>query len=80
MKNLLKTSFLALTIAVSFAACKGKASATSADSAGTDSSTKTVVDTMKKDTSTMPDSLKKDTMIKTTTVKTSSKTSVNKKQ
>ncbi len=78
MKNSFKTAILALTVATSFAACKGKGSASS-DSVKTDSSFKTGVDTIKKYTSTMPDSLKKDTVIKTTTSKTTSKTSVTKK-
>jgi len=46
MKNTFKLSVLALAIAVSFAACKGKGSATT-DSAKTDS---TKVDTTKVDT------------------------------
>ena len=46
MKNTFKLSFLALAIAVSFAACKGKGAA-STDSAKTDS---VKVDTIKKDT------------------------------
>ena len=54
MKNTFKLSFLALAIAVSFAACKGKGAA-STDSAKTDSvkvdSTK--IDSLKKDTAKM---------------------------
>jgi hypothetical protein len=44
MKNSFKIASLALAIAVSFAACKGSSSTTSADS------TKAAVDTAKKDT------------------------------
>ena len=78
MKNSLKITFVALAIAASFAACKGKGTA-STDSVKTDSSSKTIVDTMKKDISSNPDSLKKDTIVKSTTIKTTSKTSVTKK-
>ncbi len=80
MKNSLKTGLLALAIATSLAACKGKWSS-AADSVKTDSSTvTTTTDSTKKDTSAMPDSLKKDTTVKTTTteVKTNS-TQVKKK-
>lgn len=79
MKNLFKISFLALATAVSFASCKGNGSATT-DSVKTDSVTKTIVDTIKKDTSAIPDSLKKDTTVKITTTKTSSTMSVNNKK
>jgi len=55
MKNTFKLSFLALAIAVSFAACKGKGAA-STDSAKTDSTVKvdsTKIDSLKKDTAKM---------------------------
>ncbi len=72
MKNTLKTGLLALAIATSFAACKGKGSAAS-DSLTTNSSvTSTTADSLKKDTSALPDSLKKDTAVKT--IKTEVKT------
>lgn len=70
MKNTIKTGLLALAIATSFAACKGK---DSSESAKTDSTaTTTVIDSTKKDTTAAADSSKKDT---TTTVKTETKTS-----
>ncbi|GAA4085623.1 hypothetical protein [Mucilaginibacter panaciglaebae] len=71
MKNTVKNGLLALTVAVSFAACKGKGSA-NVDSVRTDSSTSTTVtDTTRKDTNSMtPDSLKKDTNVHTTTTTT----------
>jgi hypothetical protein len=78
MKNLFKIGILALAIA-SFAACKGKSSSESGDTSKTDSMTKIITDTTKKDTSIMPDSLKKDTTIKTTTTINKSKTSVKQK-
>lgn len=80
MKNSFKTGLLALAIATSFAACKGKGSA-AVDSVKTDSSSITsVTDSTKKDTTTVPDSLKKDTTIvtKKTEVKTNT-TEVKKK-
>ena len=56
MKNAFKTGLLALAIATSFAACKGKGSA-AADSVTTNSSvTTTTADSLKKDTSALPDS------------------------
>jgi hypothetical protein len=80
MKNSFKVSLLALAVATSFSACKGKGSASTDSVTKADSVTKTVTDTTKKDTSAMPDSLKKDTTIKTTTTKTTSKMSVSKKK
>jgi hypothetical protein len=73
MKSTLKNGLLALVVAASFAACKGKNTST-VDSVKTDSSTViTNSDTTKKDTnSMMPDSLRKDTTI--TTQKTEVKT------
>ena len=61
MKNSFKLGVLALAIAVSFAACKGKGAA-GADSVKTDSTKMdtTKVDTAKKDTMKM-DTTKKDT-------------------
>jgi len=58
MKNTIKLSVLALAIATSFAACKGKGAATT-DSVKTDS---VKVDSVKKDTTVVKvDSTKKDT-------------------
>jgi hypothetical protein len=69
MKNSFKMGALALVIAVSFAACKGKGAA-GADSVKTDSTVK-VDSTVKKDTTAAakPDSAKKDTAKKDTTKK-----------
>jgi len=69
MKNSFKLGALALVIAVSFAACKGKGAA-GADSVKTDSTVK-VDSTVKKDTTVAakPDSAKKDTAKKDTTKK-----------
>ena len=69
MKNSFKMGALALVIAVSFAACKGKGAAGS-DSTKTDSVVK-VDSTVKKDTTVAakPDSAKKDTAKKDTTKK-----------
>jgi hypothetical protein len=67
MKNSIKMGALALVIAVSFAACKGKGSAGS-DSTKTDSTVK-VDSTVKKDTTVKIDSAKKDTTKKDTTKK-----------
>jgi ABC-type glycerol-3-phosphate transport system substrate-binding protein len=79
MKNSLKTGLLALAIATSFAACKGKGSS-AADSLKTDSSTvTTTVDSTKKDTSAVPDSLKKDTTTHTTKTEVKTKTTETKK-
>jgi len=80
MKSTLKNGLAALFIAASFAACKGKSSA-SVDSVKTDSSTVvTLKDSTKKDTSSVPDSLKRDTTVTTkqTEVKTNT-TEVHKK-
>jgi hypothetical protein len=55
MKNSFKIAVLALAIATSFAACKGKGAA-SADSVKTDSAK---VDTAKKDTAKVADTTKK---------------------
>ncbi|MDB5157058.1 MAG: hypothetical protein JWR50_1765 [Mucilaginibacter sp.] len=76
MKTTLKNGLLALVIAASFAACKGKGSASSADSVKTDSSSVTsVTDSVKKDTSSaVPDSLKKDTAISTQKTEVKTKT------
>jgi hypothetical protein len=61
MKNSLKIAVLALAIDSSFAACKGKGSA-SADSTKVDS---TKIDSTKKDTTVVKvDSTKKDTTVK----------------
>jgi len=71
MKNSLKVGFLALAIAVSFAACKSKSGASSADSAKMADSAK-AADSMKMaDTSKMKmsDTTKKDTTKKDTTKK-----------
>jgi hypothetical protein len=78
MKNSFKIGILALAIA-SLAACKGKSNSDGGDTSKTDSVTKTVTDTTKKDTSAMPDSLKKDTVIKTTTTVSKEKTSIKQK-
>ena len=59
MKNSFKMGALALVIAVSFAACKGKGAAGS-DSTKTDSVVK-VDSTVKKDTTVKVDTTKKDT-------------------
>ena len=69
MKNSFKLGALAVIIAVSFAACKGKGAA-GADSVKTDSTVK-VDSTVKKDTTVAakPDSAKKDTAKKDTTKK-----------
>lgn len=81
MKSTLKNGLLALAVAASFAACKGKNTST-VDSVKTDSSTViTHSDTTLKDTNSMlPDSLRKDTTISTqkTEVKTKT-TEVHKK-
>ena len=61
MKNSIKMGALALVIAVSFAACKGKGSA-GADSTKVDS-------TVKKDSTVKIDSTKKDTTVKVDTTK-----------
>jgi hypothetical protein len=66
MKNSFKMGALALVIAVSFAACKGKGAA-GADSTKVDSTVK--VDSVKKDTTVKVDSTKKDTTKKDTTKK-----------
>lgn len=64
MKNSFKMGALALVIAVSFAACKGKSGSGSADS------TVKVDSTVKKDSTTVKvDSTKKDTTKKDTTKK-----------
>ncbi|GGA90513.1 MULTISPECIES: hypothetical protein [Mucilaginibacter] len=68
MKNF-KLGFLALAIAVSFAACKGSSSSSAADSTKADSS-KMAADTTKADTSKMAaDTTKADTTKKDTTKK-----------
>jgi len=67
MKNSFKMGALALVIAVSFAACKGKGAA-GADSVKTDSTVK-VDSTVKKDTTVKADTAKKDTTKKDTTKK-----------
>lgn len=56
MKNSFKLGFLALAIAVSFAACKGAGSASTADSTKADS---TKVDSTKADSATKVDSAAK---------------------
>ena len=64
MKNSFKIGFLALAIAVSFAACKGSSTTSTTDSTKTVDSTKTTTtDTTKKDTSkkVATDTTKKDT-------------------
>jgi len=63
MKNSFKIAVLALAIATSFAACKGKGGA-SADSVKTDSTKTTVIDSTKKDTTVKADTTKKDTTVK----------------
>lgn len=81
MKTKIKNGLLALTMAVSFAACKGKGSANVDSVSNTTSSTK-VTDAVKKDTNSMtPDSLKKDTSVhtSTTTTTTTTETKHNKK-
>ena len=60
MKNSFKIGFLALAIATSFAACKGKG-ASSADSVKTDS---VKTDSVKKDSTVKVDTIKKDTTVK----------------
>ena len=50
MKKSIKVSILAITIACSFAACKGKTAPSSADSLKAADSAKTKVDTAKADT------------------------------
>jgi ABC-type glycerol-3-phosphate transport system substrate-binding protein len=64
MKNSFKLAVLALAIAVSAVACKGKSAADGADTTKTDSVVKvdsTVVDSTKKDTTVVVDTTKKDT-------------------
>ncbi len=68
MKNSFKLGALALVIAVSFAACKGKVQKVAADTTKTDSVVK-VDSTVKKDTTVKVDSAKKDTTKKDTTKK-----------
>jgi hypothetical protein len=63
MKNSFKVGALALVIAVSFAACKGKSGSGSADS------TVKVDSTVKKDSTVKVDTAKKDTTKKDTTKK-----------
>ena len=54
MKNAIKLAALALVVSVSFAACSGKKSTSTADSiAKADSAAKMAADTAKKDTSKM---------------------------
>ncbi|OOQ59671.1 hypothetical protein [Mucilaginibacter pedocola] len=65
MKNSFKVAFLALAIAVSAVACKGKSATEGTDTTKTDT---TVVDTTKKDT-TVVDTVKKDTTVVDTTKK-----------
>ncbi|MCC8423387.1 hypothetical protein [Mucilaginibacter sp. UR6-11] len=81
MKSTLKNSLVALAIAASFAACKGKGSA-AVDSVKTDSSSTTLItDTTKKDTNSMiPDSLKKDTNVNTKKTEVKTKTTEIKKK
>ena len=67
MKNSFKMGALALVIAVSFAACKGKGGSGS-DTTKTDSTVK-VDSTVKKDSTVKVDSTKKDTSKKDTTKK-----------
>jgi len=67
MKNSFKLGALALVIAVSFAACKGKGTATG-DSVKTDSVVK-VDSTVKKDSTVKVDTAKKDTTKKDTAAK-----------
>lgn len=68
MKNF-KLGFLALAIAVSFAACKGSSSASGSDTSKADTS-KMAADTSKADTSKMAaDTSKADTSKKDTTKK-----------
>lgn len=67
MKNSFKLGALALVIAVSFAACKGKGEA-GADSVKTDSIVK-VDSTVKKDSTVVVDTAKKDTTKKDTVKK-----------
>jgi hypothetical protein len=67
MKNSFKIGALALIIAVSFAACKGKG-ASGSDTTKTDSTVK-VDSTIKKDSTVKVDSTKKDTTKKDTTKK-----------
>jgi hypothetical protein len=86
MKNYFRLPIIALAMSVSFAACKGNSSGSSADSSKVDSSSTTRVDstvkpdTTKKDSAAMAsgDTTKKDTVNKTTVKKTVKKSSEKK--
>ena len=67
MKNAFKFGFLALAISLTFAACKGSGSASTADSAKKDSAA--TVDTAKKDSAATVDTAKKDSAATADTTK-----------